>query len=519
MKTPLFSALRQAFQLAQQNPKNTLSVEDVLENYQQRQYSRRQFLRSTGQAGLVLGVGSLLGNTDLMPLLYGKNLPKIAIVGGGIAGLSAAYYLREKGIAATIYEADKRMGGRIKSARIFDNGKLNTEIGAEFIDTGHLDMRRFAKILNLESTMMDVNNDTFGQRDAFYFENKHHSVADIIKELQGFYPTILADRKKLGGRHAAELDQISMADYIDKMPVSPWVKKMIEAAFIGENGMETSQQSAANLLGIFAIEKDEFLPFGDSDERFKITGGNDQIPLGLAKLVQDQIRLEHKLMAVKENANKTIQLTFSQNGATKTDTFDAVIMAIPFTILRDVEFTMELHDLKRQVIKELSYGTNTKFILETKERTWRKDGYRGYLFNEQIHNGWDCSQMQQNDVGVGAFTVFYGGDWGKNCAKGTEQQQLNHVLPALEGAFPGTKASLTGKMEIAQWPANPFIKASYSCYSVGQVSRFEGAAFEPVRRLYFAGEHCSIDYWGFMNGGAETGRLAAQKLMKKMRVR
>ncbi|MCC6459673.1 MAG: FAD-dependent oxidoreductase, partial [Saprospiraceae bacterium] len=46
-----------------------------------------------------------------------------------------------------------------------------------------------------------------------------------------------------------------------------------------------------------------------------------------------------------------------------------------------------------------------------------------------------------------------------------------------------------------------------------------GVAFEPVRRLYFAGEHTSTEYWGFMNGAAETGRRVAEKVLKKMRVR
>jgi len=42
---------------------------------------------------------------------------------------------------------------------------------------------------------------------------------------------------------------------------------------------------------------------------------------------------------------------------------------------------------------------------------------------------------------------------------------------------------------------------------------------EPLRRLYFAGEHCSADYWGFMNGAAETSRSVAEKVLKRMRVR
>jgi monoamine oxidase len=42
---------------------------------------------------------------------------------------------------------------------------------------------------------------------------------------------------------------------------------------------------------------------------------------------------------------------------------------------------------------------------------------------------------------------------------------------------------------------------------------FSGQEGEPVGNLYFAGEHCSRDFQGFMNGGAMTGRLAAAAIL------
>lgn len=519
MKTPLFSALRTAFSLAQlSEKKHFTSTESVLAEYERYQASRRNFLKTTARGGMVLGLGGPMLIRDLLLPAAGGSLNKIAIAGAGMAGLSAAYYLRRKGVAATVFEGDKRAGGRIKSARIFDNGNLNTEIGAEFIDTSHADMLWFVRMLGLETRLMDVERDKFGIRDAFYFENRHHSLVEVLDEFRNIYPRIQSDQKKLEGRHAAALDRISMADYIEGLELSAWAKKMLHAAYLGENGMETSRQSAANLLSIFSIENEKFYPFGSSDERFKVTGGNEQIPQGLAGILKEQIRYGHKLLSVKENSNRSLTLRFSQDGAETEETFDAVILTLPFTILREIDIKMDLPPLKRRVINELGYGTNSKFILETRERVWRSAGYRGYLFSERIPNGWDSAQMQQNDSGPGAYTCFFGGERGRSAARGTEAEQLSYVLPDLEGAFPGTKDGLTGGMEIAHWPGNPFVKASYSCFAVGQVTDFGGAAFEPVRNLYFAGEHCSTDFWGFMNGGAESGRKAAEKILKKMRI-
>ena len=520
MKTSLLHTLRQAFQLARhthhQPEKN---LDDLLAEHQRHTLDRRQFLRTTARAGALLGLGGPVITHGLLDAALGKPKQKIAIVGAGMAGLSAGYILRRKGVVATLFEGDKRAGGRIKSARPFANGNLNTEIGAEFIDTFHSDMLWFARVAGFDTQLIDVEKDLFGERDTFYFENRHYTTNDVLAEFRAVYPQILADQDKLDGKQAIQFDTLSMAEYIDKLPVSTWVKKMLHAAFLGENGLEPAEQSAANLLSIFEIKNDKFYPFGPSDERFKVIGGNEQIPKAIANLLEGQIRYEHRLTALRENANKSITLTFAENGATREETFDVVIMTLPFTILRDIEMKMELPPLKQRVIRELGYGTNSKFILETRDRPWRNNGYRGYLFNENIPNGWDSAQMQNDNTGAGAFTCFFGGDRGKAAVRGTEQAQLDYILPALEGAFPGVKAGLTGKMELAAWPSNPFVKGSYSCLKPGQVAAFEGVAFEPVRRLYFAGEHTSTEYWGFMNGAAETGRKAAEKILKKMRVR
>lgn len=517
MKTPLLTALRSAFQLArfaQTHP--DLSTEDVLAQREQAFLSRRKFLKTGAQAGMLLGLGGNALAGDILTTGFGRKY-KVAIVGAGISGLTAGYVLQKKGIRATLFEADKRVGGRMKSARIFADGAINTEIGAEFIDTVHEDMFWLIDELGLRPQLMDMEADHFGKRDAFFIENKHYQLSDVLQEFKAALPRIQTDQKASGGKQADFFDRMSMAEYIEKMPVSAWVKKMLDAAYVGENGLETAEQSAANLLSIFSIHEGHFLPFGESDERFKISGGNEQIPQGLAKKLGDQIRFEHKLQAIRENRNGSMTLVFSENGTTREETFDIVIMTVPFTVLRDIDIQMELPAHKRKVIQELGYGTNAKFILETKSRPWRQNGYQGYLFNEHIHNGWDSAQMQLNNEGFGTFTCYFGGERGKTAARGTEQQQLQYVLPTLEAAFPGARAALTGKMEIAHWTGNPFIKCSYSCLKPGQVTGFEGAAFEPVRRLYFAGEHCSTDFWGFMNGGAETGRRVAAKVGKKAR--
>jgi monoamine oxidase len=59
-----------------------------------------------------------------------------------------------------------------------------------------------------------------------------------------------------------------------------------------------------------------------------------------------------------------------------------------------------------------------------------------------------------------------------------------------------------------------FFKASYSYYRVGQYTRFAGYEAAPQGRVLFCGEHTSIDFQGFMEGGASEGKRAAKELRR-----
>src|SRR5881628_981977 len=49
-------------------------------------------------------------------------MKEVAIIGAGITGLTAAFYLKRKGIPVSVYEASGRVGGVIQSLR--QNGYL-----------------------------------------------------------------------------------------------------------------------------------------------------------------------------------------------------------------------------------------------------------------------------------------------------------------------------------------------------------------------------------------------------------
>ena len=89
----------------------------------------------------------------------------------------------------------------------------------------------------------------------------------------------------------------------------------------------------------------------------------------------------------------------------------------------------------------------------------------------------------------------------------------NASCPASIGSSRASGISGSARRLRAYWPSNPFVRASYAAYRPGQWTGIRGAEGQTVGNLYFAGEHTSLDWQGYMNGGAESGRLAAEALI------
>jgi monoamine oxidase len=97
-----------------------------------------------------------------------------------------------------------------------------------------------------------------------------------------------------------------------------------------------------------------------------------------------------------------------------------------------------------------------------------------------------------------------------NAQVATYAQQF---LKQLEPVFPGITARWNGKATLSTPMLDPNLLTSYSYWKVGQYHTFSG--YEKMRQgnIHFAGEHCSQDFQGFMEGGASEGVRAAYEIL------
>jgi monoamine oxidase len=294
----------------------------------------------------------------------------------------------------------------------------------------------------------------------------------------------------------------------------------LDVAYVGEYGRELAEQSPWNLLWLIDSKTpDPFRIYGDSDEAFHVHGGNDQITSGLADKLSGPVELEHRLTSVVETASGTFRLAFDRGGgATREEEFERVVFALPFTRLRDVELPSSIPAEKKQIITTLGMGTNAKLMAQFSERVWRTQHQASgsVTTDNGLQLLWDTSRGMAGASGI--LTVFAGGRIGEQIGEGSAEMQLQTRLGAIDQIFPDTAATYIANSAVRMhWPTVEHTRGSYTCYLPGQAS-FSGQEGERVGNLHFCGEHTSVDFQGYMNGGAETGERVAKEIMADLGV-
>lgn len=525
-KTPLFNTLKKALQMALAAKNNHVSADEIMQRTEENLISRRSFIENTGKTLLV---GGLIGsNTEglLGRSFFKKDKPRIVIVGAGIAGLNALHTLKKAGYEATIYEASGRTSGRIFTVQNAMGEGTWAEFGAEFIDTNHKDMWDLSKEFNLELIDYGQASENALTKEVFFFEGKHYALKDVVKEFIKFAPKIAADALRLPknlstegyktkSNFAKKIDQMSLSAYLERIGARGWIKSFIEVAYESEYGLSPQVQSAINLPILISTDTEggKLDLFGESDERYKVRGGNQSIPDAIAKKYAAHIELNRSLEAISRNGS-AYDLTFS--GKTEAVKADFVIIAIPFSRLKNVDIRLQMPQVKWDAINTMGFGTNAKLMMGMTNHFWRTKGFQGLCYSDNgIPNGWDNAQLQTPDNQAAGLSILFGGEKGIAVGKGSLETQKNIFLPKWEKIYPGATEHHNGKIARMVWSSYPYALGSYICYRTGQYTSIAGAEAMPIGNVFFAGEHCGGEFSGFMNGAAKSGREAAEAIMVK----
>ena len=480
---------------------------------------RRRLL--TGAAGL--GAAAAFG---LRPASGQAATARIAVVGAGLAGLTAAYRLRQAGFDPVVFEGNTRLGGRCYTARdAFRAGQI-AEHGGEFIDTGHYPIRQLVKELGL--TLYDVlEAQPPGAIPVYRFNGERYTLADATRDFAPLYRNLKGQSAAIGGGYNYRFSTAAAKRY-DAMTLRQWIAatvpgglsaplgQLIDNAFAEENGADTDRQSALNAIGTLADDApDNFnLYYTDSDQRFCVLGGNDQIPALLGRALGTAVRTGTALTAVRQRDDGRVRLTLARDGAVADAVFDRVVLALPFSVMRAaVDLSgAGFSDLKRRSIAELGMGASVKFQLQFDRRLWNDLGCTGEIrrVSPAFQTTWDATRGQDGTSGV--LNFWSGGSQAAFDAGVPDRRALARLcLAGAEEVLPGLGRLWNGLSTLDVWSRNLWSLGSYSFYPPGYQTSLLGVEQNPEGYVFFAGEH-TWSQAGYLNAGVASGDRAANQV-------
>ena len=447
---------------------------------------------------------------------------RVAIVGGGIAGLSALHHLREAGIDARIYEGRSRTGGRMFTHR--PAGGTWFEVGGQLVNTDHDDIQALCKRFGIKL----VDRKAEPHRTLILGDGSLLSDAELAEALRPIAAQIDKDSARLEkdfDRVAAELDRMSIKGYLDKHRAllgPSWVRQLMEATSRTEYGVEPAYASAVELVfNLPTVEGERIEVLGESDERFVIQGGSSALIDAMTAHYADRITTGRRLRHI-ESARGGVRLGFDGTTAEA----ETVIVAVPAPLLRQIDWRVPLPPIWREFIAGMALGKNEKIQAGANSTPWRAPmGVGGELWQTQAAGwalGWDGSVHRADGVAP-VWTWFLGGDEVTRAEAEAPSALAARFAGGAAPAVPGLEQASTGPFARTNWHAQAMTLGAYVNFRPGQITRFArllcvesdnpAEAHVPgAGRIWFAGEHLSEAYPGYMNGGAQTGRVAAQAI-------
>ena len=433
----------------------------------------------------------------------------VVVAGAGLSGLAAAHDLIAMGANVTVIDARDRVGGRVWTIRDGFAEQQHGEVGGDLIDEDHDAMRDLAGELNLKLTRIlragfgAIRRDEKG-RPRITHRGISRGWERIGNELEPVCRPYRLAEQRWDTPIAMNLARRSVANWLD----SQHADEELRATAIGLRGFFLADPEELSLIALvdqFASNDDDGPVRG---AMFRIDGGNDRLATALAAPLGNRLRLKTEIVAISHRG-RTVRVAVKQAQTQAQITGDYLIVTMPASIVRRIPFTPSLPSQQHDAFAALKYGRATKTLLQFSKRFWRAAG-RPRAFGTPFGIGalMDANEEQRGRPGI--LALLAGGAASDETQAIVAKNGPSALVNALD--WLGSKdAELLASRQVV-WEQDPWARGGYAFFDPGFDPSLRAWLARPFGRIFFAGEHTSVRWQGYMNGAIETGRRAAAEV-------
>jgi len=464
----------------------------------------------------------------------------VLVLGAGIAGMVAAYELRNAGYKVQVLEYNDRAGGRNWTLR---GGDRYTELGGAtqecrfdpglYINPGpwrlphhHRGILAYCKLLKVAlESYVQVNYNAYLHR-AKAFGGKPQRFRTIKADYHGHVAELLAkvtQQKSLDSLVTAE-DQERLLQSLRTWGALDQNYAYVKGeASADRRGYDTHpggglsgrpvQSDPIGLRDVLDSGLWEALPWGENYDMqttlFQPVGGMGVIGQTFARELGTMIRYNAKVIDIHQDASG-VSATFEDTGASMsrhTVSADWCVCTIPLSILKQIPLNVGRPMI--DAIAAVPYAAAAKIGLQFKRRFWEQD--------EQIYGGITYTDLPITNIsypstgffGDGKGVLLGGYLFGANAMAFTAMSPEERVRKAVEYGskiHPQYHEEFENGISVA-WHRSPFTLGCFGAWSEEQRTKHYENLCQIDGRIVLAGEHAS--YLPAWQEGAVTSALDA----------
>jgi monoamine oxidase len=454
---------------------------------------------------------------------------RVAVVGGGFAGLAAARALQNLQATVTVFEARQELGGRVQTNTTFLPGRL-IETGAELIGACHPLWLQLAREFGFGLSVL-TEDDQYGQAGLEMpvrllgrrltpkeVERLYLDMEKASADLAAQAAVITDPFNPWTAPGAGKLDSTPLENWIHGFTKDPLLRAALELEYANDNCVRTADQS---LLAVLCqIAGGGGADFWDDVEVFRCCDGNVALAHALAARITKgrpggTIRLAEIVDDVEiVSGGREVQVTSHQPGAARRrTTHDFAVLALPPSVWPALTLGGRPIPIGR-----IQMGRSFKYVTETRGRFWIGHDDAPSGVSDELGQTWEATDNQAGGRSI-ALSVFAGGPFADMVRLRPPDPHLDPRIDALLPGFLGSNGKVPNRSILADWTNEPFIKTGYCIPKMRQVTSLMAQMQQSIGgRIFLAGEHVSPPFFGFMEGALQTGLAAAARIADALRL-